>query len=29
VDAQITRDEASDRIGANYRRMIDAYTGAD
>jgi myo-inositol catabolism protein IolC len=28
VDAESTRDEASDRIAANYRRMIDAYTSA-
>jgi myo-inositol catabolism protein IolC len=28
VDAEAKRDEASDRIGENYRRMIDAYTGA-
>jgi len=28
VDAEATRDEASDRIGANYRRMVDAYNGA-
>jgi myo-inositol catabolism protein IolC len=27
VDAQSTRDEASDTIGENYRRMIAAYTG--
>jgi myo-inositol catabolism protein IolC len=28
VDGASTRDQASDTIGANYRRMIDAYTGA-
>ncbi len=27
VDATSTRDAASDAIGANYRRMIDAYNG--
>ena len=28
VDATSTRDAASDTIGANYRRMVDAYNGA-
>ena len=28
VDAESTRDDAAAKIAANYRRMIDAYTGA-